>query len=375
MKDGFIRVAAATPDIHVADPQYNSEQIIELMEQGSARGVKVMVFPELCLTAYTCSDLFLQETLLKEAKNGLKRILQSSKSKDMVLFVGMPWMHKGKLYNVAAVVNRGRILGIVPKKHLPNYSEFYEARHFTSGKNKDGYVMIGEEEVPFGTEILFNCVNFENFSFAIEICEDLWVPNPPSTSHALAGATVIANLSASDETTGKDIYRTGLVSGQSARTLSAYIYADAGEGESTTDLVFAGHNIIAENGNILSQSKRFENQTIYADIDLDRLAAERAKMTTFIPDEELSYEEVEVELEPIDFEVERVIDNAPFVPSNTNEREKRVMCGICGFIGQFRQWDLRKDWSILIAKTQLWEFQEALIQHWHCWLQQELLIS
>ena len=198
----------------------------------------------------------------------------------------------------------------------------------------------------------------------------MWVPNPPSTSHALAGATVIANLSASDETTGKDIYRTGLVSGQSARTLSAYIYADAGEGESTTDLVFAGHNIIAENGNILSQSKRFENQTIYADIDLDRLAAERAKMTTFIPDEELSYEEVEVELEPIDFEVERVIDNAPFVPSNTNEREKDARKFF-----QFRQWDLRKDWSILIAKMRLWEFQAVLIQHWHCWLQQELLIS
>ena len=152
MKDGFIRVAAATPDIHVADPQYSSEQIIELMEQGSARGVKVMVFPELCLTAYTCSDLFLQETLLKEAKNGLKRILQSSKSKDMVLFVGMPWMHKGKLYNVAAVVNRGRILGIVPKKHLPNYSEFYELRHFTPGMEKVEMTEWEGTSDPYGYE-------------------------------------------------------------------------------------------------------------------------------------------------------------------------------------------------------------------------------
>ena len=158
-----------------------------------------------------------------------------------------------------------------------------------------------------------------------------------------------------------------MVSGQSARTLSAYIYADAGEGESTTDLVFAGHNIIAENGNILSQSKRFENQTIYADIDLDRLAAERAKMTTFIPDEELSYEEVEVELEPIDFEVERVIDNAPSSHQILTKERKDAKKFF-----QFRQWDLRKDWSILIAKMRLWEFQAALIQHWHCWLQQEL---
>ena len=150
MKDGFIRVAAATPDIHVADPQYNSEQIIELMEQGSARGVKVMVFPELCLTAYTCSDLFLQETLLKEAKNGLKCILQSSKSKDMVLFVGMPWMHKGKLYNVAAVVNRGRILGIVPKKHLPNYSEFYAPLYTGNGKSGDD--RMGRTSDPYGYE-------------------------------------------------------------------------------------------------------------------------------------------------------------------------------------------------------------------------------
>ena len=323
MNNGFVKVAAATPKIKVGDCGYNGAQICKIIDEVYDNGAQLVVFPELCITGYTCSDLFWQKSMLDMAKTHLQFIAEHCKDKEIVAIVGLPMIYRSKLYNVAAVIYNGEILGLVPKTYIPNYSEFYEARHFTSGKNKDGYVMIGEEEVPFGTEILFNCVNFENFSFAIEICEDLWVPNPPSTSHALAGATVIANLSASDETTGKDIYRTGLVSGQSARTLSAYIYADAGEGESTTDLVFAGHNIIAENGNILSQSKRFENQTIYADIDLDRLAAERAKMTTFIPDEELSYEEVEVELEPIDFEVERVIDNAPFVPSNTNEREKR----------------------------------------------------
>ena len=323
MNNGFVKVAAATPKIKVGDCGYNGAQICKIIDEVYDNGAQLVVFPELCITGYTCSDLFWQKSMLDMAKTHLQFIAEHCEDKEIVAIVGLPMIYRSKLYNVAAVIYDGEILGLVPKTYIPNYSEFYEARHFTSGKNKDGYVMIGEEEVPFGTEILFNCVNFENFSFAIEICEDLWVPNPPSTSHTLAGATVIANLSASDETTGKDIYRTGLVSGQSARTLSAYIYADAGEGESTTDLVFAGHNIIAENGNILSQSKRFENQTIYADIDLDRLAAERAKMTTFIPDEELSYEEVEVELEPIDFEVERVIDNAPFVPSNTNEREKR----------------------------------------------------
>lgn len=298
MKDGFIRVAAATPDIHVADPQYNSEQIIELMEQGSARGVKVMVFPELCLTAYTCSDLFLQETLLKETKNGLKRILQSSKSKDMVLFVGMPWMHKGKLYNVAAVVNRGRILGIVPKKHLPNYSEFYELRHFTPGMEKVEMTEWEGLQIPMGVDLLFACRTMPELVLAAELCEDVWVPCPPSISHALAGATVIANCSASDETTGKDRYRYDLICGQSARLVCGYIYANAGEGESTQDLVFGGQNIIAENGTCLVQSDRFKNACICADMDLGRIISERRRMTTFKDEENKasSYETVYFEL-------------------------------------------------------------------------------
>ena len=298
MKDGFIRVAAATPDIHVADPQYNSEQIIELMEQGSARGVKVMVFPELCLTAYTCSDLFLQETLLKEAKNGLKRMLQSSKSKDMILFVGMPWMHKGKLYNVAAVVNRGRILGIVPKKHLPNYSEFYELRHFNPGMEKVEMTDWEGLQIPMGMNLLFSCRTMPELVLAAELCEDVWVPCPPSISHALAGATVIANCSASDETTGKDRYRYNLICGQSARLVCGYIYANAGEGESTQDLVVGGQNIIAENGTCLVQSDRFKNACICADMDLGRIISERRRMTTCKEEENKasSYETVYFEL-------------------------------------------------------------------------------
>ena len=330
MKDGFIRVAAATPDIHVADPQYNSEQIIELMEQGSTRGVKVMAFPELCLTAYTCSDLFLQESLLREAKKELKRILQASKSKDMIIFVGMPWMHKGKLYNVAAVLNRGRILGIVPKKHLPNYSEFYELRHFNPGMEKVEMTDWEGVQVPMGMNLLFACRTMLELVLAAELCEDVWVPCPPSISHALAGATVIANCSASDETTGKADYRRSLISGQSARLLCAYVYANAGEGESTQDLVFGGQNIIAENGTVLKESRRFCSETIVCDIDLERLECERRRMTTYQTEGRADYEIIEFELKDEEAEqekeyshLERFVDPSPFVPGSDAERAKR----------------------------------------------------
>ena len=323
MKDGFIRVAAATPDIHVADPQYNSEQIIELMEQGSTRGVKVMAFPELCLTAYTCSDLFLQESLLREAKKELKRILQASKSKDMILFVGMPWMHKGKLYNVAAVLNRGRILGIVPKKHLPNYSEFYELRHFNPGMEKVEMTDWEGVQVPMGMNLLFACRTMPELVLAAELCEDVWVPCPPSISHALAGGTVIANCSASDETTGKDQYRYNLICGQSARLVCGYIYANAGEGESTTDLVFGGHNIIAENGTILKESNRYRNEIIYSEFDLERITGERRKNTTFQTAKERSLIRVGFQIEKGETSLTRTFPKKPFVPSDEQTRAAR----------------------------------------------------
>lgn len=336
MNNGFIKVAAATPKIKVGDCGYNASEICKLMDEVYENGAQFVVFPELCITGYTCSDLFWQDSMIKMAKEKLMEIAVHSEGMEIVSIVGLPMIYRDKLYNVASVIYDGEILGIVPKSCIPNYSEFYEARHFTSGKDMiDGYISLNMEqrqkedeedfydEIPFGTKLLFQCVNIQNFTFALEICEDLWVPNPPSTNHALAGATVIANLSASDETTGKDIYRRNLVSSQSARTLSAYIYADAGEGESTTDLVFAAHNIIAENGNILAQAERFKNETVYADIDLDRLAAERQRMTTFQNIEAEDYEEIEVFLKPHKFAFTRVIDNAPFVPSNNEEREKR----------------------------------------------------
>ena len=331
MKDGFLRTAAATPKIRVADPRYNAKQIIELMEQGESRGVRVMAFPELCLTGYTCSDLFLQTALLAAAKEELKKIAQASKKLHMIAFIGLPWEHEGKLYNVAAAVSGGRILGLVPKKNLPNYSEFYEMRHFSPGNERALWIRMEGEKIPFGMNLLFCCEDVPDLVIAAEICEDVWVPCPPSISHAMAGATVIVNCSASDETTGKDIYRKDLICGQSARLVCGYIYANAGEGESTQDLVFGGQNILAENGTCLMESRRFSNECICADMDLERITAERRRMTTFPTAGEAKeaggYVTVNFELERGLKEesrpVLRYIDPAPFVPGDPAQRDRR----------------------------------------------------
>ena len=209
MKDGFIKVAAATPEIKVGDCPYNGDSIINCIHAANEQKVKLLVLPELCITGYTCNDLFLQDTLLQEAKAQLMRIVKESKQFDMGIVVGLPMQVKGKLYNCGAVIHSGKLLGIVPKKYLPNYGEFYEARHFAKGMEAVTMLQVGEEMVPFGMNLLFQCENIPNFIFACELCEDLWVPNPPSVSHALAGATIICNLSASVETTVKDHYRKG----------------------------------------------------------------------------------------------------------------------------------------------------------------------
>ena len=323
MKDGFLRTAAATPKIRVADPQYNAKQIIELMEQGESRGVKVMVFPELCLTGYTCSDLFLQASLLESVKRELKHIVEASKKLHMIAFVGLPWEHEGKLYNAAAAISGGRILGLVPKKNLPNYSEFYELRHFTPGKEAVTTTEFFGKEVPFGMNLLFQCEKMPRLKVAAELCEDLWTPNPPSVAHALAGATVVVNLSASDEMVGKDSYRRSLVSAQSARLICGYIYATAGEGESTTDLVFGGQHLIAENGTILAEAKRFENQIICADLDVDRLTSERRRMTTYPEQRTDGYQVVRFSLSIEETKLTRYFDPRPFVPSDKHNRDQR----------------------------------------------------
>ena len=328
MEQGFIRMAAATPKISVADPVRNREQIAGIMAEAAGRKAKVIVFPELCLTGYTCGDLFLQTSLLEEAKTQLMVLSHETRHMDLICFVGLPWEHNGKLYNVMAAISRGRVLGLIPKTFIPNYSEFYEARHFMPGHRKAVEISVqgmdGEEQtVPFGTELLFRCRQLPGLVIGGEVCEDVWMPDSPSIRHALAGATVIVNASASDETTGKDQYRQSLVESQSAKLVCVYLYASAGEGESTTDLVFSGHNLIVENGNLLAQSTRFRNETTYADADLERIHSERRRMTCFEVSPDPGYREVHFDLTPEYLRLERQIDPAPFVPDNQQDREKR----------------------------------------------------
>ena len=323
MDYGFIKVAAATPKIKVADVDYNTELICNQIDEAAKNGAKVLVFPELCLTGYTCSDLFWQSLMLEKVKEKTIEIARYSKDYDMLIMIGIPYEHNGKLYNVGVVLHKGKILGMITKKHLPNYSEFYEARHFTKGFEKVVTVEFAGQKVPMGMNILFKCENRPDMVIGVEICEDLWVPNPPSIRHTMAGATIIANLSASDEVTGKSIYRRDLVAGQSARLICGYIYADAGEGESSTDLVYSAHNMIAENGRMIAEAKRFINQTVYGDIDLDRIKNERRKMTTYDSKDEEDYTVVTFEMNMDNNELSTKINNMPFVPGDIAKRNER----------------------------------------------------
>ncbi len=323
MKNGFIRVAALTPKIKVADPKYNKERICELIDAARGEEAQVMVFPELCITGYTCSDLFYQELLLREAKQALIDIASFSEKTDAIIFVGLPLEYNGKLYNVAAAISGGAILGLVPKTHIPTYNEFYELRHFTRGMEEPVPVRLDDDHiVPMGTRMLFSCRQMPGLRIGAEICEDLWAPNPPSIGLALAGATLIVNLSASDETTGKDIYRRDLVGGQSARLICGYVYASAGDGESTQDVVYSGHNLIAENGVMLAESRRFVNESIYSEIDVQRLNEERRRMSTFGASDAI-YLTAEFHLKEKTTPLTRFADPAPFVPGKKADREKR----------------------------------------------------
>lgn len=323
MKHGFVKVAAVTPKIKVADTVFNGQAIRKHMEETVANGAKVVVFPELCITGYSCEDLFLQEKLLESAKEELIKIAAKSRTMDAVFFVGLPYEINGKLYNVAAVLSRGEVLALIPKSSLPNYNEFYEMRHFRSGANLEEEAILPDGQiVPVGTDFIFCCSSLPKLKIAVEICEDLWTPQPPSIRHALAGANLIVNLSASNETTGKDIYRRELVSGQSARLFCGYVYACAGEGESTQDVVFAGHNMIAENGHILAESKRFLNETIYSEIDVERLEADRRRNNNFeIQD---THTCIPFELEETATVLSRKIEAMPFVPQDAQMRKRRA---------------------------------------------------
>ena len=323
MEHGFIKVAAVTPDIRVADVAYNQEQIIEKMKEAAKLGAKLIVFPELCVTGYTCSDLFEHEILLNAAKQALFEIAEETKEIDALVFVGAPLAVDGKLYNVATAMNQGKILGLTSKTFLPNYGEFYEMRQFTPGPKTDREILVNGEKIPFGPNLLFQAKEMEELVVSAEICEDVWSPIPPSIQAAMEGATVIVNCSASDETIGKGRYRRELIQGQSARLIAGYIYANAGEGESTTDLVFGGHNIIAENGSVLAESKRFENGITCAELDLHRLTSERRRNTTFQLSEERILPRISFSVKKEETGLTRTFPSRPFVPSSETERAYR----------------------------------------------------
>ena len=322
MKYGFLRAAAASPGLRVADVAYNTQEIIKSMREYAARNAQLLCLPEFCLTGYTCSDLFLQETLIRGAEQGLAEILAASCGLNLVTVVGLPVRRSGKLYNCAAVVCNGKLLGLVPKTHLPNYSEFYEKRHFLPGPAQASPMELAGQQTLFGTNLLFACRQMSEFVLGVEICEDLWAPIPPSCTHALAGATVIANLSASDETVGKAAYRRDLVCGQSARLLCGYLYADAGHGESTTDMTFAAHDLIAENGTLLAEAGPFEDGRAVTELDLGRMVQERTRNTTFEPHIE-GYTTVSFDLNPVEVPLTRKVSPTPFVPREDAARAER----------------------------------------------------
>lgn len=320
MRDGFYRLAAATPEIRVADCVYNAKAVIALAKAAAERGVCAVVFPELCLTGYTCGDLFRDNTLLEGAENALRDVMRETASLDMLLITGLPVAVGADLYNCAAVTYHGRILGLVPKSSIPNYSEFYEGRHFTPGPS-DCEIEFCSRTVPLGTDLLFRCADQPELVLGVEICEDLWISAPPSAKLAAAGATVLMNPSASDEVVGKASYRRSLVAGQSARLYAAYVYADAGEGESTTDLVFSGHCLIAEGGGILAESEPFTTGLTVADVDLQRLRLERLHSTTW--NNSAPVHEISFRMPVIERPLERKFSRTPFVPLDQTDLAER----------------------------------------------------
>ena len=325
MKYGFVKAAAATPKIRVADVHYNGGNIIQLIEKAEKAGAELLVFPELCVCGYTCGDLFGQNVLLDGCLAALSDIAAATKGKSMLVFVGVPVRLSGVLYNCAAAVSGGKVLAFIPKRHLPNYAEFYEKRNFQPYKGENTRVELNGEQIPFGNKILFRESNHPDFTVAAELCEDLWVPAPPSVSHALAGANIIVNLSASDETAGKAEYRRLLVRAQSAKTVSGYVYADAGEGESTTDMVFAGHDMICENGEILAESEPFGEGLAVSEIDVEKLAFERRRINTYYENSDASgYEIIPFSAcKGID-SLTRKIARLPFVPQGEDALGKRA---------------------------------------------------
>ena len=317
MKDGFYKVGSASPLLKVGDPFYNIGKMYELFKLASSFGVNILVYPELSITGYTCQDLFLQSTLISRSMDALKDFAMRTKGSDMLTFIGFPLSYNGKLYNTAAAIQDGRILSFTAKKNLPVYGEFQEDRWFTP--SFDGVVYL-DSSIPFGNRILHK---YEDVTVAAEICEDLWVSSPPSNEHAKHGANIIVNLSASDEVIGKEEYRRNLVALQSAKLVAGYVYADAAEGESTTDMVFTGSNIIAENGTILNESNFSSGSLTISEIDVQRLNQERRRMNTFPSLNDGSYVIVPLFFEKKETVLTRKIAPYPFVPSDDSQRASR----------------------------------------------------
>ena len=322
MHDGFIKVATATPPVRVADVAFNTEQIIAAVREAAAHGAKLIVFPELSVTAYTCGDLFLQGGLIRRAQEAVLRIAEETAALDILSVVGLPLAIGGKLYNAAAFLKGGEALGFATKSNLPNYTEFYEQRYF-SVLPENTAVRFGGKDVPAGPKLLFPCRQMEAFCVAGEICEDMWTPVPPGSHHAQNGATVLVNLSASDEVVAKPELRHILVRSHSMRTTTAYLYADAGPGESTADLVFAGHNMIYENGLLLGETRPFQTGALYADIDVDKLVLERRRMSTFPQEADASYLKIPFDIQVAETSLERYFPPHPFVPQDEKTRAER----------------------------------------------------
>lgn len=364
MKDGFIKVAACTPEIQVADVDFNVDKIISQLEKCREEGVKVAVFPELCITGYTCQDLFFQNALLDKAMEGVVKIAKTTADSDMLVAVGVPVRANGKLYNCAAVIQDGEVRAFVPKTHLPNYNEFYEARHFAPYRGECAAIDLRKygqlEFMPPMEQTVFVCEDIPELVVGFELCEDLWVADPVSNYLAKAGATLICNLSASDEVIGKDSYRRQLVSNQSARLVAGYIYCSAGDGESTQDMVFSGHNIIAENGSILAESRLFENGITISEIDFKKLAFERRKISTY-PESNSVWDQLNeiykpyfLDVLPVDYitfdmcdtKLTRKFSKTPFIPANQAERNER-----CHLILQMQSHGLMKRIAHTHSKT------------------------
>ena len=349
-KFGYVRVAASVPELKVANVEFNTKEVIKEIKTLDKEGVQIVTFPELCLTGYTCADLFSQDILITKSKEAIKEVIDSTKLLDIISIIGAPIVCDNQLFNCGVVINKGEILGVVPKTYIPNYGEFYEKRWFsTSNTLTSKTINLFGKEVPIGIDLVFRDINDSKFTFGIEICEDLWSPKAPSVEAALNGATMIFNLSASNEVIGKAQYRKNLINMQSAKNVCAYIYSSSGVNESSTDLVFSGYAGISENGSMLVENERFNFKTnhIISDVDIQRLMNNRIKDISFMGIGAInSYRVIDIDLKDNNNDLKRIYDAYPFVPSNEDKRAERcseiINIQACGLAKRIKHTGMKK---------------------------------